>query len=152
MDMNIVTHIPPNLPLSTTATRAPYKAARRAEAVIKTPLSLSLTAAISRTAHYTNMANSKPLYTIRSHSRVGAKHYYRITHASTSTNTHMTFGLFVSSRFASNVTNTNTANDASEKKTTKANVPFAMKAVLRAFLAAEKEGIAVVMPDTSSPR
>ena len=78
----------------------------------------------------------------------------------------MKFGLFVPSRFSSNVTTTTTTDDASEKKTTKENVPaiywlsgltrddtnFAMKAIPRAFLAAEKEGIAIVMPDTSPRR
>ena len=39
MDTSIVTHILPNLPLSTMATRAPYEAARCAEAMTKTPLS-----------------------------------------------------------------------------------------------------------------
>ena len=66
----------------------------------------------------------------------------------------MTFGLFVPSRYVSNI---GAAVD------TKANVPvlfwlsgltcddtnFAQKAGARAFLAAEKEGIAIVMPDTS---
>ncbi|KAL7536928.1 hypothetical protein ACHAXR_007483, partial [Thalassiosira sp. AJA248-18] len=93
-------------------------------------------------------------YTIRSHQRVGAGIYYRISHQSTSTNTPMTFGLFVPSRFAANV-----GGDVE----TKGNVPvmfwlsgltcddtnFAQKAGPRAFAAAEKEGIAIVMPDTS---
>jgi len=94
-------------------------------------------------------------YTIRSHQRVGAGSYYRISHQSSSTKTPMTFGLFVPSRFASNV-----GGDAAD---TKENAPvmfwlsgltcddtnFAQKAGPRAFLAAEKEGIAIVMPDTS---
>ena len=40
-------------------------------------------------------------YTIRSQQRVaGGGTYYRISHVSTSTNTSMTFGLFVPSRYA----------------------------------------------------
>ena len=95
-------------------------------------------------------------YTIRSQNRVGGGTYYRITHQSTSTKTPMTFGLFVPSRFASNVS-------GSGGDGTKDNVPvmywlsgltcddtnFAMKAGPVAFAAAEKEGIAIVMPDTS---
>ena len=93
-------------------------------------------------------------YTIRSQNRVGGGTYYRITHQSTSTKTPMTFGLFVPSRFASNVDGGDGSKD---------NVPVmywlsgltcddtnvAMKAGPVAFAAAEKEGIAIVMPDTS---
>ena len=50
-------------------------------------------------------------YTIKSKNRVGAGTYYRITHDSTSTNTLMTFGLFVPSRFFSNV-----GGDATKKE------------------------------------
>lgn len=92
-------------------------------------------------------------YTIRSTQRVGGGSYYRISHESSSTKTSMTFGLFVPSRFASNV------GDSKSKE----NVPvmfwlsgltcddtnFAQKAGPKAFLAAEKEGIAIVLPDTS---
>jgi S-formylglutathione hydrolase FrmB len=49
------------------------------------------------------MSNEAPPYTIKSHQRVGAGNYYRITHTSSSTKTPMTFGLFLPSRFASNV-------------------------------------------------
>eukprot|EP00804_Cyclotella_cryptica_P018871 CCRYP_006415-RD/>CCRYP_006415-RD protein AED:0.17 eAED:0.17 QI:85/1/1/1/1/1/11/1521/690 len=92
-------------------------------------------------------------YTILSHNRVGAGTYFRISHQSSSTKTPMTFGLFVPSRFVGNV-------EGGEKKD---NVPvmywlsgltcddtnFAQKAGGKAFIAAEKEGIAIVMPDTS---
>mmetsp|Transcript_20170 Transcript_20170/g.43228 ORF Transcript_20170/g.43228 Transcript_20170/m.43228 type:complete len:698 (+) Transcript_20170:43-2136(+) len=97
-------------------------------------------------------------YTVRSTQRVGGGTYRRISHRSSSTKTSMTFGLFVPSRFASNVGG---GGDGDGKR--KENVPvlywlsgltcddtnFAQKAGPRAFLAAEKEGIAIVMPDTS---
>lgn len=91
-------------------------------------------------------------YTIRSHQRVGAGSYYRISHPSSSTETSMTFGLFVPSRFASNV-----GGGGTEKVPvlywlsglTCDDTNFATKAGPKAFLAAEKEGIAIVMPDTS---
>ena len=86
--------------------------------------------------------------------RSGAGSYYRITHDSTSTKTPMTFGLFVPSRYASNMT-------VDDKTCKKDNVPviywlsgltcddtnFAMKA--GAFSHAERENVAIVMPDTS---
>jgi S-formylglutathione hydrolase FrmB len=82
-------------------------------------------------------------YTIKSKNRVGAGTLYRITHESTSTQTPMTFSLFLPSRFIGNV----------EKGEKKDNVPvlywlsgltcddtnFAMKAGAKAFMAAEKE-------------
>ena len=47
------------------------------------------------------MATNSIKYTIRSQQRVaGGGTYYRISHVSTSTNTSMTFGLFVPSRYA----------------------------------------------------
>jgi len=94
-------------------------------------------------------------YAILSRNRVGGGGtYYRISHASVSTKTPMTFGLFVPSRYVTNIT---------EKSDNKTNVPvifwlsgltcddtnFAQKAGARAFLAGEKEGVAIVMPDTS---
>lgn len=94
-------------------------------------------------------------YAILSQNRVGGGGtYYRISHASVSTKTPMTFGLFVPSRYVTNIT---------EKSDNKTNVPvifwlsgltcddtnFAQKAGARAFLAGEKEGVAIVMPDTS---
>eukprot|EP00581_Thalassiosira_minuscula_P007302 CAMPEP_0183702640 /NCGR_PEP_ID=MMETSP0737-20130205/677_1 /TAXON_ID=385413 /ORGANISM="Thalassiosira miniscula, Strain CCMP1093" /LENGTH=691 /DNA_ID=CAMNT_0025929285 /DNA_START=44 /DNA_END=2119 /DNA_ORIENTATION=- len=92
-------------------------------------------------------------YTILSHNRVGGGHYYRVSHPSASTKTSMTFGLFVPSRFASNV------GDAASKENapvmfwlsglTCDDTNFAMKAGPRAFGAAEREGIVIVMPDTS---
>eukprot|EP00985_Skeletonema_marinoi_P019694 scaffold11399_cov147-Skeletonema_marinoi.AAC.1 len=42
-------------------------------------------------------------YKIVSTNRVGAGSYYRISHDSTSTQTSMTFGLFLPSRFATNI-------------------------------------------------
>ena len=82
-------------------------------------------------------------YTIKSKNRVGAGTYFRITHSSTSTQTPMTFGLFMPSRYIGNVEN-------GEKRD---NVPvlywlsgltcddtnFAMKAGPQAFIAAERE-------------
>ena len=49
-------------------------------------------------------------YTIKSTQRVGGGRYYRLTHASSSTGTTATFGLFVPSRFASNVEGDGTEN------------------------------------------
>jgi len=91
-------------------------------------------------------------YKIVSTNRVGAGSYYRISHDSTSTKTSMTFGLFLPSRFATNI---------DESAINKENVPviywlsgltcddtnFAMKA--GAFSHAERENVALVMPDTS---
>mmetsp|Transcript_17370 Transcript_17370/g.28537 ORF Transcript_17370/g.28537 Transcript_17370/m.28537 type:complete len:457 (+) Transcript_17370:100-1470(+) len=91
-------------------------------------------------------------YKIISTNRVGSGSYYRISHDSNSTKTSMTFGLFLPSRFATNI-DESTAN--------KENVPviywlsgltcddtnFAMKA--GAFSHAERENVALVMPDTS---
>jgi S-formylglutathione hydrolase FrmB len=89
------------------------------------------------------IATAMTAYTIKSKHRVGAGTYYRITHDSTSTNTPMTFGLFLPSSSIANV-------EGGEKKS---NVPvmywlsgltcddtnFAMKAGPVAFMAAEKE-------------
>mmetsp|Transcript_9150 Transcript_9150/g.14112 ORF Transcript_9150/g.14112 Transcript_9150/m.14112 type:complete len:689 (+) Transcript_9150:119-2185(+) len=91
-------------------------------------------------------------YKIISTNRVGSGNYMRISHDSTSTQTSMTFGLFVPSRFTANM---------DENAINKENVPviywlsgltcddtnFAMKA--GAFAHAERERVALVMPDTS---
>jgi len=91
-------------------------------------------------------------YKIISTNRVGSGNYMRISHDSTSTQTSMTFGLFVPSRFTANM---------DENAINKENVPviywlsgltcddtnFAMKA--GAFSHAERENVALVMPDTS---
>ena len=102
-----------------------------------------------------NIYSTMASYKIVSTNRSGAGSYYRITHESTSTKTPMTFGLFVPSRYASNMmVDDNTAGK-------KDNVPviywlsgltcddtnFAMKA--GAFSHAERENVAIVMPDTS---
>lgn len=74
--------------------------------------------------------------------------YHRVSHQSTSTSTKMIFGLFLPSTFKNESTENNpvlywlsglTCDDTN----------FAMKAGSRAFEAAEKQGIAIVMPDTS---
>jgi S-formylglutathione hydrolase FrmB len=81
-------------------------------------------------------------YTIKSKNRVGAGIYYRLTHQSTSTQTPMTFGLFVPSRYINNI-------EGDKKDTvpvmywlsglTCDDTNFAMKAGPKAFMAAEKE-------------
>lgn len=91
-------------------------------------------------------------YKIVSSNRVGAGTYYRISHDSYCTTTSMTFGLFLPSRYVSNV------DDSVGKKDivpviywlsglTCDDTNFAMKA--GAFLHAERESVAIVMPDTS---
>jgi S-formylglutathione hydrolase FrmB len=82
------------------------------------------------------------MYTIKSKNRVGAGTYYRLTHQSTSTQTPMTFGLFVPSRYIDNI-------EGDKKDTvpvvywlsglTCDDTNFAMKAGPKAFMAAEKE-------------
>eukprot|EP01082_Thalassiosira_pseudonana_P002801 g2720.t1 g2720 contig12:676047-676466(+) len=107
--------------------------------------------------------NTMAAYTILSSNRVGPGTYYRISHPSISTKTPMTFGLFVPSRHVSNVDDGVSSSSGGGGKKEKEDVPamfwlsgltcddtnFAMKAGGMAFLAADKEGIAIVMPDTS---
>jgi S-formylglutathione hydrolase FrmB len=67
-------------------------------------------------------------YTIRSQQRVaGGGSYYRISHVSTSTQTTMTFGLFVPSRYASSISNAGADADgdgaAKSSNNKKDNVP-----------------------------
>eukprot|EP00536_Pseudo-nitzschia_multiseries_P006206 jgi/Psemu1/318841/estExt_fgenesh1_pm.C_1290013 len=89
---------------------------------------------------------------ILSRTRVGCANggfYHRVKHASRSTGTDMIFGLFLPSSYS---------NDAGSDTTpvlfwlsglTCDDTNFANKAGSRAFYRAEKENIAIVMPDTS---
>ena len=63
-------------------------------------------------------------YTIRSQQRVaGGGTYYRISHVSTSTNTSMTFGLFVPSRYANNINNDDGSGGSSSSKKKSTSIP-----------------------------
>ena len=74
--------------------------------------------------------------------------YHRISHQSTSTKTKMVFGLFLPSNYTNDETS-NTPVIFWLSGLTCDDTNFAMKAGSRAFDAAEKHGIAIVMPDTS---
>ncbi|KAL7545230.1 hypothetical protein ACHAWF_008579 [Thalassiosira exigua] len=101
------------------------------------------------------MTSSAPTFAIRSRQRVGSGTLCRISHPSSSTGTSMTFGLYLPSRFASNLDGAG----ATKKEDVPAlywlsgltcdDTNFAQKAGPKAFGAAEAEGIAIVMPDTS---
>jgi S-formylglutathione hydrolase len=73
--------------------------------------------------------------------------YHRVKHASTSTGTDMTFGLYLPSRHATTKEPTPVLFWLSGLTCDDTN--FANKAGSRAFDQAEKEDIALVMPDTS---
>ncbi|KAL3763034.1 hypothetical protein ACHAW5_000431 [Stephanodiscus triporus] len=112
-------------------------------------------------------------YTILSTQRVDGGSYHRISHPSSSTGVNMTFGLFVPARFASCVVPYDEEEEArkakscasfSSKRRGKGSIvpvmfwlsgmtcddtTFAQQAGSRAFPAASREGIAIVMPDTS---
>lgn len=74
--------------------------------------------------------------------------YHRIAHQSTSTKTKMIFGLFLPSTFKNDSTS-NTPVIFWLSGLTCDDTNFAMKAGSRAFEAAERHGLAIVMPDTS---
>lgn len=74
--------------------------------------------------------------------------YHRVSHESKSTKTKMIFGLFLPSSYQ-NVDSYNTPVIFFLSGLTCDDTNFAMKAGSRAFDAAEKHGIAIVMPDTS---
>ena len=92
-------------------------------------------------------------YAIKSKKRVFAGTYFRITHQSTATQTPMTFGLFMPSCHVANVEGGKKDNNVPVmywlSGLTCDDTNFAMKAGGKAFSTAEKEGIAIVMPDTS---
>jgi len=90
--------------------------------------------------------------------------YHRIQHQSKATDTTMTFGLFLPSSYdynndkssSSSTTDTNTASATPPPPTmywlsglTCDDTNFAQKAGAKAFDAAEKEGIAIIIPDVS---
>jgi len=74
--------------------------------------------------------------------------YHRVSHQSTSTKTKMVFGLFLPSSYK-NDGESNTPVMVWLSGLTCDDTNFAMKAGSRAFEAAEKHGMAIVMPDTS---
>jgi S-formylglutathione hydrolase len=87
---------------------------------------------------------------ILSKTRVGGPnggYYHRVKHASTSTGTDMTFGLFLPSRHVTTKEPTPVLFWLSGLTCDDTN--FSNKAGSRAFDQAEKEDIALVMPDTS---
>lgn len=75
-------------------------------------------------------------------------YYHRVKHASTSTGTNMTFGLFLPTSYYS-TSETPTPVLFWLSGLTCDDTNFANKAGSRAFYQAEKENIALVMPDTS---
>jgi len=86
-------------------------------------------------------------HTILSKTRVGGPkggYYHRIEHSSTSTGTNMIFGLYLP---LNSGRDTPTLYWLSGLTCSEAN--FSTKAGCRAFDAAEREGIAIVLPDTS---
>jgi len=74
--------------------------------------------------------------------------YHRISHSSSSTSTKMIFGLFLPSNYK-NESTSNTPVMFWLSGLTCDDTNFAMKAGSRAFKAAEEQGIAIIMPDTS---
>ena len=76
-------------------------------------------------------------------------YYYRVKHASTSTGTDMIFGLFLPTGHSSSTKEKPTPVLFWLSGLTCDDTNFANKAGSRAFLQAEKENIALVMPDTS---
>jgi len=74
--------------------------------------------------------------------------YHRVSHQSSSTSTKMIFGLFLPSTYKNEVT-ANTPVVFWLSGLTCDDTNFAMKAGSRAFDAAEKNGMAIVLPDTS---
>ncbi len=87
---------------------------------------------------------------VLSKTRVGGPNggfYHRVKHASTSTGTDMIFGLFLPSRHTTSKEPTPVLFWLSGLTCDDTN--FAQKAGSRAFAQAEKDDIALVMPDTS---
>ena len=91
-----------------------------------------------------------PALTVVSKTKVGkgtnGGYYHRIKHFSASTGTDMTFGLFLPSTYD---LSSSTPVMFWLSGLTCDDTNFAQKAGAKAFDAAEKEGIAIVMPDTS---
>ena len=103
--------------------------------------------------HSTSSNNHHPLdtttLTVVSKTKVGGTnggYYHRIKHASKTTGTDMTFGLFLPSTYD---LSSSTPVMFWLSGLTSDDTNFAQKAGARAFDAAGKEGIAIVMPDTS---
>jgi S-formylglutathione hydrolase FrmB len=95
------------------------RSALRSKTIRSPYLSIAAAANPVTTPTMTAITNN---YTIRSQQRVaGGGSYYRISHVSTSTQTTMTFGLFVPSRNASSISNADGAAKSSNNK--KDNVP-----------------------------
>jgi len=118
-------------------------------------------------------SSSSSMITILSKTRAGGPnggYYHRIQHTSTSTNTEMTFGLYLPSshnNYPLLQQEQQQPSSSSSSTTTRSprtpilfflsgltcdDTNFALKAGSRAFVAAEQENIAIVMPDTSPSR
>lgn len=98
-----------------------------------------------------NIDDSSSL-TIISKTKVGGPdggYYHRIKHESTSTKTEMTFGLFLPKKYDEKNTDSPTPAMFWLSGLTCDDTNFAQKAGGNAFAAANRENIALVMPDTS---
>ncbi len=90
--------------------------------------------------------------TILSRTKVGGPdggYYHRVKHTSSSTNTEMTFGLFLPRNHDNENTDSPTPVMFWLSGLTCDDTNFAQKAGGNAFVAANRENIALVMPDTS---
>jgi S-(hydroxymethyl)glutathione dehydrogenase/alcohol dehydrogenase len=121
------------------------------EASLRTSLKLSA-ASTENEAAVSLLAEDSKL-TVLTRTKVGGGgHYYRIQHSSEFTHTDMVFGLFLPSSYGSDLGSATT--NATPllvwlSGLTCDDTNFAQKAGPMAFQQAEKEGIAIVLPDTS---
>jgi S-formylglutathione hydrolase len=104
-----------------------------------------LSSSINGSRAFSTSDASSPLTILSKQKVAGGGYYHRIQHASTSTNTDMILGLFLPSK--AEKVETPVLFWLSGLTCDESN--FSQKAGSRAFAAAEQQGIAIVVPDTS---